>query len=45
MGFFNGVCIDFYDAVVLHVGDSLRRKMSFVVLDFKEARVHRCSVD
>jgi hypothetical protein len=42
MSFLGVVCIDFYDALVLHVGDSLRRKMGFVVLDFREAKVRRC---
>jgi len=44
MRFYNGICIDFYNAVVLHVGDSLRKKVSFIVLDFREAKVRRCSV-
>jgi hypothetical protein len=39
MRFFNGVCIDFYDAWVLEVGDAERKKTGFVVLDFREARV------
>jgi len=42
MRFYNGICIDFYDAVVLEVGDSLRKKASVIVLDFREARVRRC---
>jgi len=42
MSFLGVVCIYFYDAVVLYVGDSLRRKAGVVVLDFREARVRRC---
>jgi hypothetical protein len=42
MSFLGVVCIYFYDAVVLYVWDSLRRKAGVVVLDFKEARVRRC---
>jgi hypothetical protein len=44
MRFFKGVCIDFYNAVVLRVGDSVRKKVSFIVLDFEMARVKRCKV-
>jgi hypothetical protein len=42
MNFSGVVCIDFYDAVVLEVGDSLRKKASVIVLNFREARVRRC---
>jgi hypothetical protein len=37
-----GVCVVFYDALVLEVGDADRKKAGFVVLDFREARVRRC---
>jgi hypothetical protein len=42
--YIGGVCIDFYDAWVLEVGDSVRKKSGFIVLDFREARVRRCEV-
>jgi hypothetical protein len=42
--YFKGVCVVFYNAWVLEVGDTERKKTGFIVLDFREARVRRCSV-
>jgi hypothetical protein len=42
MRFAKGVCIDFYYAVVLRVGGSVRKKVGFIVLEFEMARVKRC---
>lgn len=35
------VCIEFTDAVALYAGDSIRKRVGCIILDFKEARVWR----
>jgi hypothetical protein len=41
LSFVSGVDIDFVDAVVLFTGDSSNKVASFIILDFREARVWR----
>jgi hypothetical protein len=44
LSFVSGVDIDFVDAVVLFAGDLSRKMASFIILDFREARVRRWGV-
>jgi hypothetical protein len=44
LSFVSGVDIDFVDAVVLFAGDSTNKMASFIILDFREARVRRWGV-